>query len=182
MPPNRKKDPRTEKTRAALRAIFVQLVLSQGYDAVTVEKIIARANIARSTFYLHYSGKRAILEQSLDVLCEGLAVCVGEGDVAPELVSLLEHFVEQRHINKVFFEAPIRSIWVRCLARRIALHLGAKRARGRRSLPTTLVAVTIAEMQIALVVHWLKNAGSVKPGRIAEALITNTRALATSGL
>jgi AcrR family transcriptional regulator len=172
---SRKADHRTLRTQAALRSAFVQLVLSRGYEAVTVGDIIARANVARSTFYLHYSSKIAILKHSLDVPCQGLAACAADDDVPPELVALLKHFIEQRHVNKVFFEDPIRSIWVRHLAELIALKLRA--GHGRGALPRSLVAVTIAEMQIALVIHWLKDAGSVRPERIAEAIITNTQAL-----
>jgi AcrR family transcriptional regulator len=113
---NRKVDRRTLKTRAALLSAFRELVLSQGYTAVTVGDVIRHANIGRSTFYLHFSGKRNLLKHSLDGLCTGLAACV-DGNVAPErLVPLLEHFRDQRYLNRVFFEDPIRSIWVGRLA------------------------------------------------------------------
>jgi AcrR family transcriptional regulator len=160
----------------------VELLLSQGYESVTVGDIIARANIARSTFYLHFSGKLALLEQSLDVPCNGLAACAGTNAIKQHLIALLEHFAEQRHLNKVFFEAPIRSIWVRRLARQIAAKLRVNNARRARLLPPTLIAVTIAEMQIALIIHWLKSSGSVRPEHIAQALITNTQALAASAI
>ena len=176
---NRKVDRRTLKTRATLLSVFRELVLSQGYGAVTVNDIIRRANIGRSTFYLHFSSKRNLLKHSLDTLCARLAACV-DGDVTAErLVALLEHFLEQRHLNRVFFEDPIRSIWVERLASLIgqALHGHPGLPRGRHRLPRSLVASTIAEMQIAMITHWLRGAGSVAPERIANAILTNTRAL-----
>jgi AcrR family transcriptional regulator len=154
-------------------------VLSRGYTAVTVGDIIRHANIGRSTFYLHFSGKRNLLKHSLDGLCTGLAACV-DGNVAPErLVPLLEHFRDQRYLNRVFFEDPIRSIWVGRLAHLIEQilrgHPGAP--HGRHRLPRSFVASTIAEMQIAMITHWLRNVASVTPERIADAILTNTRAL-----
>jgi AcrR family transcriptional regulator len=182
---NRKVDRRTLKTRATLLSVFRELVLSRGYVAVTVNDIIRHANIGRSTFYLHFSSKQNLLKYSLDTLCARLAACV-DGDVTAErLETLLEHFLEQRHLNRVFFEDPIRSIWVERLASLIgrALHGHPGLARGGRRLPRSLVAITIAEMQIAMITHWLKGAHSVAPERIAAAILTNTRALlAATGL
>jgi AcrR family transcriptional regulator len=176
---NRKADRRTLKTRAALLSAFRELVLSYGYTAVTVDDIVRHADIGRSTFYLHFSSKRNLLKHSLDVPSTGLAACV-EGDLAPErLVPLLEHFREQRYLNRIFFEGPIRSIWVERLAHLISLKLRRHPGppRDRCLLPRSFVAWTIAEMQIAMITHWLRNANSVTPERIATAILTNTRAL-----
>jgi AcrR family transcriptional regulator len=176
---NRKVDRRTLKTRATLLSVFRELVLSRGYVAVTVNDIIRHANIGRSTFYLHFSSKQNLLKYSLDTLCARLAACV-DGDVTVErLVALLEHFLEQRHLNRVFFEDPIRSIWVERLASLIrqAMHSHPGLSRGGQRLPRSLVAITIAEMQIAMITHWLRGHRSVAPERIADAIVTNTRAL-----
>jgi len=146
---------------------------------VAIGDVIRSANIGRSTFYLHFSSKQNLLKHSLDAHCTTLAACVG-GDVAQQrLVSLLEHYLEQRHLNRVFFQDPIRSIWVERLANLIGQKLRERpvASRDRQLLPRSLVASTIADMQIAMVVHWLRNAGAVTPERMATAIVTNTRAL-----
>ena len=179
---SRKVDRRTLKTRAALLTVFRELVLLHGYAAVAVGDIIRQANIGRSTFYLHFSSKRQLLKLSLEGPSAGLAACV-DRDSAPERLSpLLKHFQDQRHINRVFFEDPLRSIWVGCLASAIERKLRGNpdHARGHRTLPVSLVASTIAEMQIAMIVHWLKRSGSVSPERMAAAILANTRALLSS--
>jgi AcrR family transcriptional regulator len=176
---NRKVDRRTLKTRATLLSAFRHLVLSHGYAEVAVGDIIRHASIGRSTFYLHFPSKEALLKHSLDVPSAGLAACV-DRDVSPEhLVPLLAHFRDQRHLNRVFFEDPIRSIWVGRLASLIEqkLRKAADRPCARHPLPRFLLASTIAEMQIATIIHWLRNPGSVAQDRIATGLCTNTRAL-----
>jgi AcrR family transcriptional regulator len=176
---NRKVDRRTLKTRATLLSAFRDLVLSHGYAEVAVGDIIRRAGIGRSTFYLHFPSKQALLKHSLDVLSAALAACV-DCDVAPaHLVPLLAHFRDQRHLNRVFFEDPIRSIWVGRLASLIEqkLRKAGDRSRARHPLPRFLLAATIAEMQIATITHWLRNPGSVAQDRVAAGLSTNTRAL-----
>lgn len=179
---NRKVDRRTLKTRAALLTAFRDLVLSHGYAKVAVGDIIRRAQIGRSTFYLHFTSKQALLTHSLDVPCTGLAACVDRHIAAERLVPLLEHFRDQRHLNRVFFEEPIRSIWVHRLATLVGQKLRGRAAPSRLPpvLPRSFVASTIAEMQIAMITHWVRTAASVPAERVAVALLNNTRALLSS--
>lgn len=158
---------------------FVELILTDGYEATGVGDIIRRAHIGRSTFYLHYSSKEALLTASLERPCSGLAACAGGAATADMLIPLLEHFREQRNLNRVFFEHPVRRLWVRRLAALIEREVtpGRRTGRGRPRMPRSLLALTIAEMQIGLIVHWVTGAVAVKSEVIAEALVFNTRAM-----
>lgn len=51
---NTKADRRSERTRQLLNAALIELMLEQRYDEITVQDIIDRANIGRSTFYAHF--------------------------------------------------------------------------------------------------------------------------------
>jgi AcrR family transcriptional regulator len=66
-------DRRVEKTREALYAALVSEILSNGYDAVTIQGILERANVGRSTFYGHFSGKEDLLRFGFDRLRSHLA-------------------------------------------------------------------------------------------------------------
>jgi hypothetical protein len=72
-------------------------------------------------------------------------------------IALLEHFHGQRSLNRVLLEHPVRSLWVKSLAALIERHLAVNSAAGRRKppIPRSLLALTIAEMQIGLITHWL---------------------------
>jgi len=173
-----KPDRRTERTRTALMAAFVEMLLSEGYEAVTVERIAESANVGRSTFYLHYTGKEDMLRQSMTRPSSHLAIIVG-GDMAPEaLVPILDHFREQRKLNRVFFAWPVRSIWVKCLAGLIEprLTILARHARARPILSLPQIAFAVAEAQIALVANWLMGKTAVKPEAVADALLASTHA------
>jgi AcrR family transcriptional regulator len=175
----RKVDRRSERTRAALLSAFVELILSRGYEAVGVGDIIRTANVGRSTFYLHYARKEALLKESLKHPSTALAACA-RGDMTPRmLMPLLEHFREQRTLNRVFFEHPVRSVWVKSLAALIERNLPPISSAGHRRspIPRSLLALTVAEMQIGLITHWLNGALSVKSDLIAEALVLNTCAV-----
>ncbi len=171
-----KPDRRTERTRSALMRAFVQIVLTEGYEAVTVERVAEAANVGRSTFYMHYRSKEDILKASMTHPSSPLAAIV-DAQAAPEaLLPILKHFQEQRRLNRVFFNWPIRPIWVKCLGEMIEPRLAAAARRARPVLPLKLIALQIAEAQIALVAHWLLSAAAVKPEAVAEALIAQTQA------
>jgi AcrR family transcriptional regulator len=178
----RKPDRRTERSRSALMSAFIAIVLSDGYDAITVGRVAERANVGRSTFYMHYKGKEDILRQSLKHPCSGLVAIVGS-DTAPEtLIPLLEHFHSQRRANRAFFDWPLRPLWAKVLGEMIEpkLVLIARTARARPMLPLAFVAHEIAQAQIALVARWLQSQASLKPQAVAEALVAATRALTVS--
>ena len=65
-------DRRIARTREALRVAFVQLILEKGYDAIAVNDIVQRANIARSTFYAHHGSKESVLLDGIGALREFL--------------------------------------------------------------------------------------------------------------
>ncbi|MBV9992650.1 MAG: TetR/AcrR family transcriptional regulator [Alphaproteobacteria bacterium] len=170
-------DRRRERSRTALMRAFVRIVLTEGYEAVTVDRVADEADVGRSTFYMHYKGKEDILKASMAHPSAPLAAMVG-GEVAPEaLLPILQHFQEQRRVNRVFFDWPIRPIWVRCLAETIEPKVAAAARRGRPVLPVRLIALQIAEAQIALVAHWLTLSAGTKPEAVAVALVAETQAL-----
>jgi AcrR family transcriptional regulator len=55
--PKRSIDLRVARTRATLHDALLALIPDKGYEAITVSDICERAKIARSTFYMHYTGK-----------------------------------------------------------------------------------------------------------------------------
>lgn len=177
-----KADRRTERTRAALMSAFINTLLSEGYEAITVEGIAERANVGRSTFYMHYKSKEEILRESMSRPSSMLAVLVG-GDLPMEpIVFWMDHFHEQRRRNAIFFEGPVRSIWARRLAELIEPRLTAvaRHTRAQPSLPLPLLARQIAEMQLGMIGSWLNAKQATRSDAMAEALVSATRATAAA--
>jgi AcrR family transcriptional regulator len=54
-------DRRVGKTRKALKEALTDLILDKGYEAVTVQDVIDRADVGRSTFYAHFVDKDDLL-------------------------------------------------------------------------------------------------------------------------
>lgn len=66
-------DRRVQRTRQLLVDALVDLILEKGYETVTVQEIIDRANVGRSTFYAHFIDKQQLLMSAFEQLRELLA-------------------------------------------------------------------------------------------------------------
>jgi len=65
-------DRRVQRTRQLLQDALVSLILEKGYQKITIQEIIDRANVGRSTFYSHYRDKDDLLLSGFDELAHDL--------------------------------------------------------------------------------------------------------------
>ena len=54
-------DRRVSKTRRALKEALTDLILDEGFEGVTVQDIIDRADVSRSSFYAHFADRDDLL-------------------------------------------------------------------------------------------------------------------------
>lgn len=54
-------DRRVQKTKKLLSNALIELILLKGYENVTIQDILDKANVGRSTFYTHYENKDLLL-------------------------------------------------------------------------------------------------------------------------
>ena len=54
-------DRRIQKTRSLLFDALIALIIEKGYENITIQDIIDRANVGRSTFYSHFENKEQLL-------------------------------------------------------------------------------------------------------------------------
>jgi AcrR family transcriptional regulator len=60
-----------DDTRARLFAAAAEMFVDKGYHATTVEKIAARAGVAKGTFFLHFPTKDAVILELVKIQCGG---------------------------------------------------------------------------------------------------------------
>lgn len=68
----KKTDRRVERTEQLLRSALLELIEDKGFEALTVQDIIDRANVGRATFYTHFDNKEDLLISGLDELQQAL--------------------------------------------------------------------------------------------------------------
>lgn len=68
----KKDDRRIQRTRTLLHEALLDLIIEKGYEPITIQNIIDRANIGRSTFYTHFVDKEDLLKSIINQLFEFL--------------------------------------------------------------------------------------------------------------
>ncbi|MBV6324102.1 TetR/AcrR family transcriptional regulator [Duganella violaceipulchra] len=93
-------DRRVLKTKAALRDAMLALMAPRGWDQMTIQEICERANVGRSTFYMHYQSKDDLLSEGLNDLRDMIAAQTAPAQLAGchFLPGLLDHMAQQRDV------------------------------------------------------------------------------------
>ena len=105
-----KKDRRYQRTRQFIMEAFTKLLEKEPFDKISINEIADLANINRSTFYLHFVDKYALLDEYIDELLKELYEQSGTLLYAPEysgieysLTTILTCLYEKRDIFKILF-------------------------------------------------------------------------------
>jgi len=78
---------RSEAKRAELLKIATEQFLAKGYDAISVDVIVARAGGTKTNVYKHFGGKAELFAAVVEGLCQQLAQAFGDlqlDTLAPE--------------------------------------------------------------------------------------------------
>jgi AcrR family transcriptional regulator len=63
-----KLDRRVQRTQRELHEALISLIIERGWDHVSVQEICDRANVGRSTFYVHFADKEELLLSGFEKL------------------------------------------------------------------------------------------------------------------
>jgi hypothetical protein len=102
-------DRRIQKTKQLLADSLGQLMREKEYDAITIQDIIDKANVGRSTFYAHYESKEKLLLNNINFQRE-LIHFSGNDPQHPmgvNLPYLFNHLAEYGAIVKAIHGTPI---------------------------------------------------------------------------
>jgi AcrR family transcriptional regulator len=61
-------DKRVQKTKKLLSESLISLILNKGYESISIQDILDKARIGRSTFYFHYENKDQLFLDGLQNL------------------------------------------------------------------------------------------------------------------
>ena len=102
VPKSRAPDRRVERTHRLLHHAVLDLIRERGWDAITVQDVCERADVGRSTFYVHFADKEELLISGFRHLRDHLRETVG-ADASQPLAfthALLEHTHEYEPIYR----------------------------------------------------------------------------------
>ena len=92
-------DRRIVRTRQMLRDALIELIVERGYDAINIQDITDRANVARTTFYLHFTDKDELLFSSMREIYQDLFHSILEGKNDSNMFPM-ETAVDYLHVQK----------------------------------------------------------------------------------
>src|SRR2546423_6503422 len=124
MPRKKKLDRRTQRTRHSLTHAMVELVTEKRFDDITVQNLIDRADIGRSTFYSHFRDKEDLFQKNWERFIDFCAEQIiwekaGKESFMP-IVFLFDHLKDVQP----FYQGLVRSRKSDALMKSGVEHLG----------------------------------------------------------
>ena len=106
-------DLRVQRTRNLIVEALIELTIQKGFAAVTVQDIVKRAGINRTTFYRHYQDKFDLLDQYVEAVYQlpdnplEPGSLAGEGPAAEKMVLGLTRMLEHVRRHAEFFRVML---------------------------------------------------------------------------
>jgi len=99
-------DPRTARTRDKLGDALIALMQQKPFDDITVQEVLDRAGIGRSTFYAHYRDKNDLFMSDVEDFFGMIAALLDRRQAAPDRVApvreLFAHVRDARDVRAAF--------------------------------------------------------------------------------
>ncbi len=180
-------DRRVRRTRVLLHRALFELIMEQGYDNTTVQDILDRADVGRSTFYNHYPTKDELLLSGVDDLCAAIhdsTEAPADDDHQSLLGPLRPVFVHVESHEPLFHamlgdraSSLAHRTGRRILAETIAIHLR-DRLAGDDQVQFDLTVAYLVDSVIGVIFWWRQN----HPELPAEQVFRRFESLASRGL
>jgi AcrR family transcriptional regulator len=102
-------DRRILRTRDTLGDALIALMHEKPFDEITVQHVLDRAGVGRSTFYVHYRDKDDLFLSDVEDFLESVSTVLKRHCASPKrLLPLQEFFTHVRDVRE-FYSALVRS-------------------------------------------------------------------------
>jgi len=173
-----KEDRRTRRTRQLLRDALLALLKAKRYEDISVQDIIERADVARSTFYVHYIDKNDLLVGKWGVFASNLGhhaeLMAHEEKNTPSMFPTrvwFQHIQAQESILKIIARDSAMDLAMKTLHGILRNDIQAKVQKylpENGSAPSSLVINYMASSLMTMIQWWVKNDMPHSPQRMDE--------------
>ena len=176
-------DRRVQRTRASLHQALIALLLEQPYDSITVQQILDRANVGRSTFYTHFQDKDELLVHGVRGLQATLAAAQQRGRSprggAENIIAFSRTMFEHAHeYRKVYHALVLTRVWPHlrqriqnALTDLVRKECNAEMKRVRRpgsKLPAELFVHYVGATFMTVLTWWIDHNSALSPAEIDQ--------------
>lgn len=178
-----------QKSRKLLHQALISLISEKNYESITVQQILDRAGVGRSTFYTHFRDKDELLVMGFAHLRETLRHVQTKAPAAdsPEKVigfslAMFEHLYEYRHEWRILRGSTagiiIRQSIQEMIGTLIEQEFKAvlnKRKSGAAKIPAEIFVHYLASTLMSVAAWWLDSKKTLAPDAVNDiyrALVT----------
>ena len=160
-----KDDRRSRRTRQLLGAALGELMREKRYDDITVQDILDRSGIGRSTFYAHYTDKEDLVISEIARVIQQLELYTADlghqpSGLLPSL-AFFQHVYEQRRLMNAFLWGRGAETLIRDFQKQVS-QMVAEKLRALAggddafSVPLSVVANFVASTLLMLIQWWFE--------------------------
>jgi AcrR family transcriptional regulator len=178
-----KAERRGQRTRESLQKALVELISERRYAAITIQDIVDRAQVGRTTFYLHYPSKDDLFMSCHETIVRDFSSgplyphplsreALLSPEPSPGTIAAYRHLGEAwARLHSIFQGKDGPLIWRRirdASAQEIEADLHAALSEADSTIPLDVLANYLAGAQIALVQWWLEKRRPLTPENLAQ--------------
>lgn len=173
----KREDARVRRTRDALGDALVALMQEKPFGTITVQDVLDRAKVGRSTFYSHYSDKDDLLMSDAEEFFESVAMMLSvRGDTSDRVFPVREffgHIIEAKQFVDALVSAGkmndnmelARGLFARGIERRLA---ELPKGQGIPESERPAIAFAHAGALLALLTWWVDRGMKQPPAEMDE--------------
>jgi AcrR family transcriptional regulator len=165
-------DQRVRRTRDRLGDAIIELVQEKPFDSITVQEVLDRAEVGRSTFYLHYRDKNDLFVSDVDEFLGLFASMLSRhGESSDRVAPVREFFAHVADARRLYdamvaagklpdFTELAQAHFARSIEARL---IEIPRARGIDAEERVVLAQAAAGAMLSLLTWWLRQATRPTP-------------------
>jgi len=175
----KKADRRVQRTRRLLHQALMSSVVEKRYESITVQEILDRADVGRSTFYMHYRDKDELLADGLQHL-KGLVISAQSSSAAPPgrpyeriigfSFAVFEHLAARRELLRALLSSSAEPVVRRAIHSALTDVVGQEvekefERRKRKTAPVSRELLThfLVSTYISMLTWWLNSKNPSPP-------------------
>ena len=175
------KDRRIQKTHDLLRGALTALIGEKPYDSIVVKEILDRANVGRSTFYMHFRDKDDLLVSGIHDMLRPVHSPTRPSDAKRQdrilwfSLPIFEYHYQHRHPGgdrigtrgRAILHEHLRKVLAGVIADVVRKDFAARR-KSSRQVPAELLSEYAASTFVLVLNWWLEKRMPFSPSEINE--------------
>jgi AcrR family transcriptional regulator len=172
-----KSDRRSLRTQQALMDALIVLLAEKQYDEISINDIVSRANVGRSTFYMHYQAKDDLLksgfERVLDTLMTHIVLSQADRNLQLDTTLFFRHAQGHYELYRTLVWGSGFDILTRDGHAALAVKFQDQFAlllagKPQPSIPLDILSYSMAGTLLILLKWWLDHKMPYSPERMNE--------------